>query len=203
MAVEETKADPFQITARRIVYENAWITVEHQDVVRPDGKPGIYGIVRFANRAVGVLPIDDQGYVWLVGQYRRPLAAWSWEMPEGGVPHDEDLMAGARRELEEETGLRAAHLIRVLDLDLSNSVSDETATCFVAYGLSQGLAAPEGTEILSQRRIHFSKLMEEVVTGEIRDSLTVATVYRTYHLVHTNQLPVVLSQAMLAMPEGD
>ncbi len=195
--------DPFQTLASNIAYQNPWITVEHQDVLRPDGKPGIYGIVRFANRAVGVLPIDETGYVWMVGQYRRPVEAWSWEMPEGGVPFEEDLEAGARRELEEEVGIRAETLIKVLDMDLSNSVSDEAAICFVAYGLSRGNLAPEGTEVLTIKQLHFTQLLAEVEAGKIRDALTVATVYRTYHLAHTNQLPDALTKMMLAHPDGE
>jgi len=177
--------------------------VEHQDVLRPDGKPGIYGIVRFANRAVGVLPIDETGHVWMVGQYRRPVEAWSWEMPEGGVPYEEDLEAGALRELEEEVGIKAETLIKVLDMDLSNSVSDETAVCFVAYGLSRGKLAPEGTEALTIKQLHFTQLLAEVEAGKIRDALTVATVYRTYHLAQTSQLPAALTKMMLAHPDGE
>jgi 8-oxo-dGTP pyrophosphatase MutT (NUDIX family) len=195
--------DPFQTLASHIAYQNPWITVEHQDVLRPDGKPGIYGIVRFANRAVGVLPIDETGYVWMVGQYRRPVEAWSWEMPEGGVPYEEDLEAGALRELEEEVGIKAENLIKVLDMDLSNSVSDEIAICFVAYGLSRGKLAPEGTEVLTIKQLHFTQLLAEVEAGKIRDALTVATVYRTYHLAQTSQLPATLTKMMLAHPDGE
>lgn len=198
-----SETDPFQIQASHIAYQNPWITVEHQDVLRPDGKPGVYGIVRFANRAVGVLPIDDAGYVCMVGQYRRPVEAWSWEMPEGGVPYDEDLETGARRELVEEAGIQASTLIKVLDMDLSNSVSDETAICFIAYGLSGGELAPEGTEVLSLQQLHFTQLLAEVEAGRIRDALTVATVYRAYHLAQTNQLPAALTKMMLAHPNGD
>lgn len=198
-----SESDPFQTLASHIAYQNPWITVEHQDVLRPDGKPGIYGIVRFTNRAVGVLPIDDTGHVWMVGQYRRPVEAWSWEMPEGGVPYAEDLEAGALRELEEEVGIRAKTLIKVLDMDLSNSVSDETAICFVAYGLSHGTLAPEGTEVLTIKQLHFTDLLADVEAGKIRDALTVATVYRTYHLAMTNQLPAALTKKLLAHPDGD
>lgn len=198
-----SQTDPFKTLASHIAYQNPWITVEHQDVLRPDGKPGIYGIVRFANRAVGVLPIDETGHVWMVGQFRRPVEAWSWEMPEGGVPYEENLEAGALRELEEEVGIRAETLIKVLDMDLSNSVSDETAVCFVAYGLSRGKLAPEGTEVLTIKQLHFTQLLAEVEAGKIRDALTVATVYRTYHLAMTNQLPAALTKMMLAHPDGE
>jgi 8-oxo-dGTP pyrophosphatase MutT (NUDIX family) len=124
-------------------------------------------------------------------------------MPEGGVPYDEDLEAGALRELEEEVGIRAKTLVKVLDMDLSNSVSDEIAICFLAYGLSHGNSAPEGTEVLTLKQLHFTHLLAEVEAGRIRDALTVATVYRTYHLAQTNQLPAALTKMMLARPDGE
>jgi ADP-ribose pyrophosphatase len=196
------QTDPFTVVASEIVYENAWISVEHQDVIRPDGKAGIYGIVHFANRAVGVLPIEANGDVWLVGQWRRPLEAWSWEIPEGGVPFNEDLEAGARRELEEEAGLIAGSLLKVLEMDLSNSVSDEVATSYIAYNLTQGTLAPEGTEVLSLRRVHFTQLLEEIDKGLIRDSLTLVTVLRAHQLALTNKLPPSLSAAILGNSES-
>jgi ADP-ribose pyrophosphatase len=194
----ETENDPFVTLSSQIAYQNGWIKVEHQEVLRPDGSPGIYGIVRFVHRAVGVLPIDEEGCVWLVGQYRRPLEAWSWEMPEGGVPLGEDLEAGARRELQEETGLLAQTLAKVLEMDLSNSVSDEVATCYIAYGLRQGPAAPECTEVLKIKRMHFQDVLAEVGAGHIRDAMTVATIYRAYHLATTHQLPTELEGKMLS-----
>ena len=94
-------------------------------MIRPDGLPGIYGVVQFKNRAVGVLPVDRDGAIWLVGQYRYPLDAYSWEIPEGGCPETESPEETARRELREETGLVAGRLELVATSHLSNSVSDE------------------------------------------------------------------------------
>jgi hypothetical protein len=88
-------------------------------------------------------------------------------------------------------------------MDLSNSVSDEAATCFVAYGLTRGNLAPDGTEVLSLKQLHFTQLLTEVEAGKIRDALTVETVYRTYHLAQTNQLPAALTKMMLAHPDGE
>ena len=74
-------------------------------MVSPGGSPGIYGVVHFKNRAIGVIPLDEAGYTYLVGQYRYPLQLYSWEIPEGGGPLDEDPLEAAKRELREETGL--------------------------------------------------------------------------------------------------
>jgi ADP-ribose pyrophosphatase len=196
------QADPFTIVSRKIAYENAWIKVEHQDVIRPDGNPGIYGIVRFANRAVAVLPIEANGDVWLVGQWRRPLNRWSWEIPEGGVPFDEDLEVGARRELEEEAGLVAATWIKILEYDVSNCVSDEVGTSFIAFDLSVGQKAPDPTEVLTSRRVHFTQVLSEIEEGLIRDGPTLATMLRAHQLAVTGRLPEALCAAMLSAPSG-
>ena len=194
--------DPFTLVSSKIAYENPWIKVEHQDVIRPDGNAGIYGIVRFKNRAVAVLPIEANGDVWLVGQWRRPLNAWSWEVPEGGVPFDEDLETGARRELEEEAGLIAGTLIKVLEFDVSNSVCDEIGFSYIAYDLTVGVVSPDPTEVLSLRRLHFTSLLKEIDQGLIRDVPTLVTVMRAHQLAVTNRLPATLCGVMLATPEG-
>src|SRR3982751_4401299 len=100
-------ASRWRRNSRRAAYENPWLTVWHDEVTRPDGAPGIYGVVHFANLAVGVVAIDADDRVALVGQHRYTLDAYSWEIPEGGVPPDEDPRDGAARELREETGVVA------------------------------------------------------------------------------------------------
>lgn len=194
--------DPFITLSSTIAYENAWIKVEHQEVIRPDGNPGIYGTVRFANRAVAILPIEANGDVWLVGQWRKPLNAWSWEIPEGGVPFDEDLEGGARRELEEEAGLIAGTMLKIVEFDVSNSVSDEIGISFIAYDLTRGTMSPDPTEVLSLRRIHFTEVLGEIDKGLIRDGLTLVSVLRAHQLALTNRLPAALSKAMLVPQTG-
>ena len=119
-------------------------------MTRPDGAPGVYGVVHFANLAAGVLALDDADRVLLVGQHRYTLDAYSWEIPEGGVPAGETALDGARRELLEETGVEATEWRELARLHLSNSVSDELAVLFLATGLSHGDATPDGTEQLDR-----------------------------------------------------
>ncbi len=170
--------NPWTRLARRVVYENPWITVWHDDVVRPDGQPGIYGVVHYRNRAIGVVALDEQDRVLLVGQYRYPLDLYSWELPEGGAPFDEEPLAAAKRELLEETGCSAAHWQEVLRAHLSNSVSDEEAVVYLARGLTQGRAEPEGTEQLQVRWLPFAEALDMVARGEITDSLSVMGLQR-------------------------
>ncbi len=171
--------NPWIRTASRDVYENAWISVRHDDVLRPDGRPGIYGVVHFRSRAVAIVPVHDDGTTWLVGQYRYTLERYSWEVPEGGVPFGEDLLEGGRRELAEEVGLQAVH-VEVLGgvLHLSNSVTDEEAHVLVATGLTEGMPTPEGTERLRQIRLPLSEAVRLADEGFVTDALAVVALHR-------------------------
>ncbi len=157
----------------RPVYENPWIAVREDQVLRPDGQPGIYGVVHFRNRAVGVLPVEADGSIWLVGQYRYPLGCFSWEIPEGGCPKGEEPHETARRELREETGLAAGRLELIGRSHLSNSVSDEWALVYRASELIPGPAAPEGCERLEVRRVSWEAAWQMLETGVITDSMSV------------------------------
>ena len=163
---------------RRVAYENAWITVWHDDVSRPDGSPGVYGVVHFANVAAGVVALDDEDRVALVGQHRYTLDAYSWEIPEGGIPDGEDPLAGARRELREETGAEAVHWYELARVDLSNSISDERAVLFLATGLTLGSPDPDPTESLEVRWVPFDDALAMTLDGRITDVMSVAAIQR-------------------------
>lgn len=169
---------PWMRRSRRVAYENAWISVWHDEVIRPDGAPGIYGVVHFAHAAAGVLALDDLDRVLLVGQHRYALDAYSWEIPEGGVPAGESALDGARRELREETGVEAAEWRELARAHLSNSVSDELAVLFVATGLTEGPADPDGTEDLVLRWLPFEEVLAMTLDGRIADAMTVIAVER-------------------------
>lgn len=165
-------ASSWRRRSRRVAYENAWIRVLHDEVTRPDGEPGIYGVVHFHGRAVGIVALDDDGRILLVGQYRYTLDRYSWELPEGGVPEDEDLLEGARRELAEETGYEALRWRELVRLHLSNSVTDESGTLYVAEGLVPGEARPEGTEELATRWVTLGEALTLIDDGTITDAMT-------------------------------
>lgn len=169
--------NPWQTLSEREIYENNWIKVTEFQVLNPAGNPGIYGVVHFQNYAIGVVPYED-GYIWMVGQYRYPLKTYSWEIPEGGGSMNNTPLEGAIRELKEETGMTATHYEELLQMHLSNSVSDEWAIIYLATGLVQGEAEPEDTEDLRVKKMKLEEVYELVEKREITDSLTVAAVYK-------------------------
>jgi 8-oxo-dGTP pyrophosphatase MutT (NUDIX family) len=178
MSSEGTRNGPWTQRSRRVAYKNPWVTVWHDEVDRPDGSPGIYGVVHFENSAVGVVVLDDEDRVLLVGQHRYTLGAYSWEIPEGGVPPGESLLDGAARELREETGVEAADWRELLRFHLSNSITDETGLVFAARAVRHGEPHPDPTEDLAIRWLPFDEAMAMIADGRITDALTIMGLQR-------------------------
>lgn len=170
--------NPWTVLGEKKVYENPWISLTEYDVLNPSGGKGIYGKVHFKNLAIGVLPLDEEMHTWLVGQYRFPLNQYSWEIPEGGGHIGIEPLDSARRELLEETGLVAAEWSPLVEMHLSNSVSDEHAIIYLARKLEQKTPQPEETEQLQVKRVSFDEAYQMVDTGMITDSMTVAAILK-------------------------
>ena len=143
----------------------------HDDVIRPDGRRGTYGVVHSRPEAVSVLPIRGDE-VLLVGQFRYPLGVYSWEIPGGGAPPGEDPVQAARRELAEETGYRARTMRELATFSVWNAVADARCMIFLATDLTEGPAAPEGTEQLEVRWFGRDQAMDMIYSGKIHDAIT-------------------------------
>lgn len=174
----EAAVGPWRRRARRTAYENAWITVWHDEVARPDGSDGIYGVVHFANLAAGVVVLDERDRILLVGQHRYTLDEWSWEIPEGGVTPGEAPLEGIRRELREETGVAASEWLELARVHLSNSISDEAGILYLATGVTEGKAEPDPSEQLEVRWVAFDEALAMTLDGRITDALSVVGIQR-------------------------
>ncbi|WP_448701710.1 NUDIX domain-containing protein [Mucilaginibacter sp. AW1-3] len=188
-AMQHPEDNPWKITSQKEIYSNPWIHLTEYQVINPSGKPGIYGKVHFKNLALGVIALDDNHNTYLVGQYRFTIDQYSWEMPEGGGPIGIEPIESIKRELLEETGLKASRWTELQRIHLSNSVSDELGICYLAQGLEQFEAQPEETEQLMVRKLPFEDVYQMVTRGQITDSLTVASVLRVKLMMIENLLP--------------
>lgn len=166
-----------------LVYESPWIAVHKHQTINPAGNPALYSVVNFKNLAIGILPLSDEGYTWLVGQWRYPLNAYSWEIPEGGGPLGEHPLETARRELKEETGIVAETFEEIMQLHLSNSATDEHAFVFLATGLSFEESEPEESEDLKVRKVHIDEAFQMTLHGEITDAISVAAIMKVKYLL--------------------
>ena len=180
--------NPWKTLESEIKYDNNWIRLTEHQVINPSGGKGIYGEVHFKNYAIGILPLDEDYNTWLVGQYRYPLKAYSWEIPEGGGPLGEEPIESARRELLEETGVSAKNWKEIQRMHLSNSVSDELSVIYVATDLIQGIPMPEETEQLVVKKMSFEDVYQMVLNGEITDSMSVAAILKAKLMMLNGEL---------------
>lgn len=168
----------WQQKSRDITYDNPWIQVSHEQVIRPNGSKGIYGVVHFKSNAIGIVAIDDKDNTWLVKQSRYPNNETTLEIPEGGGPLDEHPLDAAKRELKEETGLIAANWQPLIELRTSNSVTDEKAYIFLATELIQGEQQLEETEDIEIVKLPVQDAITMAMNGEIIDAMSVAALLK-------------------------
>lgn len=180
--------NPWITHERAVKYENKWIKVVENQVTNPAGNPGIYGVVHFKQIAVAIIPLDEAYNTWIVGQFRYTLNSYEWEVPEGGCPPGTAPLDTAIRELHEEAGLAAKEYKMVLEMQLSNSVSDEISYTYVAKGLTYIGEQPDEDEVLHIRKLPFSELVEMVMRGEIRDALSVASILKVKQLINAGEI---------------
>jgi 8-oxo-dGTP pyrophosphatase MutT (NUDIX family) len=191
------KGSPWQRLAVREIYDNPWISLKAYDAIAPTGLACDYGLVGMKNLALGILPIHADGTVTLVGQHRFALESYSWEIPEGGGDRAVDPLLSAQRELREEAGLEAAQWQKVLDFDVSNSVTDERGIGYIATGLSPVPVDPDETEVFALARIPFKEALAVATDGHMRDLITLAMLLRAHHMAVKGEISRGLAELML------
>jgi ADP-ribose pyrophosphatase len=180
----DENTNPWTKLESKRIYNNNWITLIEDKVINPAGKEGIYGTVNFKNKAIGIIPIDQEGNTWLIGQYRYPLNEYSWEIPMGGGPVGQDILESAKRELKEETGLTAGQWENILRIHTSNSVTDEEGFVFLARDLQEGDTEFDETEVLQIKKLPFKDALIMAMEGKITDSLSLAGIFKVARLLN-------------------
>ena len=175
---DNENTNPWKTLTSQTVYDSPWVGLTKHDVLNPSGNPGTYSVIHFKNLAIGILPLDENYNTWIVGQYRYPINQYSWEIPEGGGKLEVKPIESAKRELLEETGISASQWIKIQEMYLSNSASDEYCILYVAKTLSFGKSAPEENEQLVVKKIPFEELYKMVQSGLVKDAMTVAAVLK-------------------------
>ena len=196
MPPADPTANPWTTLSTTVRYEDRWIQLLENQVIDPAGQRTMYRTVHYKQRAAAVLPIDERGQAILVGQYRYTLDRYSWECPGGGGAPEHPIEDSARRELEEETGYRAGKLMPLLNLDMSNGIGDEQATCVLAWDLTPGTPNPDPSEVLTIKRLPFAEAVRMAISGGIREAVSVALILRVHHLIETGEAPPDLIAAV-------
>jgi 8-oxo-dGTP pyrophosphatase MutT (NUDIX family) len=161
-----------------VAYKNNWVRVREDEVIRPDGTPGLYGVIEI-RPSVGVVAMNHLDEVVLVGQWRYPLNRYSWEIPRGGSqPGETDMLAAAQRELAEESGVMAENWQLIGQVDVCNGVSDDVQSLFWARNLSATEMKLDPEEDISVAWKPFPEALEMAMTGKITEVCSVAALLK-------------------------
>jgi ADP-ribose pyrophosphatase len=167
--------NPWKTVASRIAYQNSWIRVREDQVLRPDGNPGIYGVVEIP-ASVGIVALNERDEIALAGQWRYTVNRYSWEIPRGGSDGHPDLLEVAKRELAEEAGVQARHWQLLTKVDVCNGVTDDVQHLFLATGIDSTIAHQDPFEQIVVEWRPFAEAVEMTLTGAITEVCSVAAI---------------------------
>ena len=167
---------PWRTNSSRVVYENPWIRVREDQVTRPDGEAGIYGVIEI-RPSIGVVAVNQRDEVVLVGQWRYPHDHYSWEIPRGGSHRGEtEMLQVARRELAEEAGVTAANWQRLGAVDCCNGVVDDVQTIYLATGLTSTERRLDPEEDIAVCWKPFDEAVQMCLDGRITEVSSIAAI---------------------------
>jgi 8-oxo-dGTP pyrophosphatase MutT (NUDIX family) len=170
--------NPWRTLSSRTIYQNPWLTLREDKVIRPDGAEGIYSVVEL-RPSCGIVAIDEDDRIALVGQWRYVHDRYSLEIPTGGSEQDETPLDAAKRELTEETGFTAKAWTALGTIDNSNGSTTDISHMFLATDLTAGPSVPQGDEQLDLRWMPFTDAFLAVMNGRITESVSVAAILKT------------------------
>jgi 8-oxo-dGTP pyrophosphatase MutT (NUDIX family) len=170
--------NPWKTRSSVTVYENNWISVREDQVIRPDGNPGIYGVV-YIRPSIGVLAVNERDEVVLVGQWRYSVERYSWELPRGGShPGETDMLEVARRELVEETGVIADNWEFLGTVDNGNGVANDVQYLYRATGLTTTETNHDPEEDITVQWKPFDDVLEMAMNGGITEVCSLAAIFK-------------------------
>ncbi|MBQ9264790.1 MAG: NUDIX hydrolase [Clostridia bacterium] len=179
------------------IYTGHIIKVEKWQVALPNGRTAPREIVKH-NGAAAIVPVDDKGYVTLVRQFRVAVNKCTWEIPAGKLDSPaEDPFAAAQRELEEETGLQAAHWQLLNRIDTTPGFCNEHIAIYLATGLSQHPAHPDEDEFLQLTKLPLDEAVALCMAGEINDSKTLVGLLMAQRALHENDRSTIDAAATI------
>jgi 8-oxo-dGTP pyrophosphatase MutT (NUDIX family) len=180
------ESNPWKTLSTKHIYTNPWITVREDQVIRPDGSEGIYGVVdtRIASAVVALTPENE---VYLVGQFRYTTDVYSWEVIAGGGEKNEDPLVTAKRELKEEAGITAQTWTTLSEnIQMSNCYTSEIGYIYLARDLEISEPEPDDTEELLLKKIPLEDALAQIDSGEITDAFSIIALHRTQRWIDSN-----------------
>lgn len=167
--------NPWKTISSEIVYESSWMSLRHDRVITPSGKPGSYDVVLRRNFVVAI-PKNEAGNFILVNQARYTVAQNSWEFPMGGIETGEENRTAANRELEEETGYKSNRLTKIGQLWVAVGHTPCTFATYLAEDLEKGTQKLDDTEWGMKVKIFTLEEVKNMVKdGTIKDSPSIAS----------------------------
>ena len=175
------KNGPWTIEHTTPLHQDSFITVVEDHVIRPDGQPGTYATVAM-KPGVAILPLDEEGNVYLVRQFRYVLGKESLEVVTGGLESDEPVLEAAQRELEEEVGIRAEDWKNLGMFDLDTSIVHCPVHLFLAKQLSFIESHREGTETMETCKMPLEQAVPMVMESLITHAPSCVLILKTWYL---------------------